>query len=133
MKKNSWHYWLAKIGNDNDDIYSGDLTICQYTRKVFWGGTLFLFICFMLLNLVVWIGTALYQIIGAIAGFSALGPASYVLFGVFAFVSFLTGLYFWSEYWKGKSKDLLKAENTSFVAKSYKSYKDKICFKVDFQ
>lgn len=133
MKRNSWHYKLAKIGNDNNNIYSGDLTICQYSRKVFWGGVLFLFLVVILLNLIVWLGTAAYEIIGTIVGFSALGPASYVLIGVTSLIGVGSGLYFWNEYWKGKSKELLKDENKSFVAKSYKSYKDKICFKVDFQ
>lgn len=133
MKRNSWHYKLAEIGNDNNKIWDGDMSICQYSRKVFWGGVLVLFLCLMGLNLLLWLGTALYEILGAVIGFSALGPASYVLMGVLAFIGVCTTGYFLNKRWKAKSRELLKAENTSYVSKAYKSYKDKICFTVEFE
>ena len=133
MKRNSWHYSLAKIANNDQNIYDGEMSICQYSRKVFWGGVLVAFLVTMLINILVFVGTALYEILGAIVGFSALGPASYVLLGLFAFIGVCSVGYFLNKRWKAKSRELLKAENTSYVSKAYKSYKDKICFTVEFE
>lgn len=130
MKRNSWHYKLAKIGNDNNTIW--DISICEYIRKVFWGGILFLFMTALLCVVVGWLGMGLYEIVGSVAGFSTLGPAAYVIFGLLALIGFGVGSYHAKQAWQKKSKDLLKKDNKSFVSTAYKSYKDKICFRVEF-
>jgi hypothetical protein len=133
MKRNSWHYRLAKMGNQDQRIWSGDMSICEYTRKVIFGGILFTFIMCMLGLLVWFIGTALYEIIGAIFGFAVLGPAAACFIGMIIALGSIV-LYF-------KTKDVLRdtarrvqrEEPNSYFSKAYKAYKEKVCFAVEFE
>ena len=133
MKRNSWHYKLAKMGNQDQRIWSGDMSICEYTRKVIFGGILFAFIM-SFLGIAVWfLGSALYEIVGAIFGFAVLGPAGAVFISLF-FIFGSLALYI-------KAKDVLtdrvrnieREEPNSYFGKAYKSYKEKVCFAVEFE
>lgn len=131
MKRESLHYKLAKIGNSNNDLW--DVSICEYIRKVFWGGVLALFITVLLCFLVGWVCVGLYEIVGAIFGFSTLAPAAMTLMGVSGGIVVIATYHYVKEKWEYKSRDLLKKDNKSFVSSAYKSYKEKICFKVNFE
>jgi hypothetical protein len=133
MKRNSIHYRLAKIGNQDMRIYSGEMSICEYTRRVIVGGII-VGCCVALLTVFAgWIVTALYEIIGAIVGFSAIGPAA----SVFIVAIVILGLMVIGSYakikWEDKSRRMLRKEENSFVANAYKSYKEKVCFDVEFE
>lgn len=133
MKKNSWHYSLAKIGNNNETIWDDEMSICQYSRKVIFGALLTMFAVTLLGIVVFWLGLALYEIIGAIFGFAALGPAAVVLLGAVLMIGFIAVCCKIKDVWSYKSRDLLKKDNNTFISSVYKSYKDKICFSVKFE
>lgn len=133
MRKDSWHYKLAKIGNDNNEIWDGCMSICQYTRKVLWGGVLALFITTFVSIAAGWLIFGFLQICGAIIGFNDMGPAGWVLIGLVSFIGIVSVWMFGKETWTYKSRDLLREDNKSFVASAYKSYKEKICFSVHFE
>lgn len=133
MKKNSWHYGFAKLGNNGHSIDSGDMSICTYIRKVVMGIGIAGVLTLMVSGFVIWLVWALWEIVGATFGFAEMGPAA----GVFIAIGGLFALtYLWTvakEKWDNKSKQLLKKENASLASSVYKSYKEKICFKVDFE
>lgn len=133
MKKNSWHYKLAKMGNNGNTIWSEEYSICQYTRKVMFGALLFTFMCLMGGFLISWVGIALYEIVGAIFGFAVLGPAAATFMGFTGAIGLIALYGLIKDRWQEKSRVLLKKDNNSFVASAYKSYKDKICFPVKFE
>lgn len=133
MRKNTWHYKLAKMGNQGNAIWSEEVSICEYTRKVMFGGILFLFMIALVGVLFTWFGWALFEIVGAIFGFSTLGPPAAVLLGCVTFIAGLMALSWIKDKWESKRRYLLKKENHSFLADAYKSYKEKICFAVKFE
>lgn len=131
MKRDSWHYSLAKMGNNGKNLW--DVSICEYTRKVIFGGILALFLAVLICVAVGWVGVALYEIIGAIFGFAELTSAAFFFIGLSVNLSGIATYHIAKDRWEYKSRELLKKENTSFVASAYKSYKEKICFKVNFE
>ena len=133
MKRESIHYRLAKLGNSGNKIYSGDMSICEYTRKVIFGGILLSFFFAIGLGFGVWIVMALYEIMGTIMGFAVFGPAAATFSGCLLLLSIIASHSYLKNRWKEKSRDLLKKENKSFISSAYKSYKDKVCFTVDFE
>jgi uncharacterized membrane protein len=133
MKKNSWHYKLAKIGNQDMNIWSGQMSICEYTRRVMVGVIIVSCVTALMLITVGWIGTALYEIIGAIVGFSSIGPAASVLIVTIVILSLMVIGSYAKNKWEDKSRRMLRKEENSFVANAYRSYKDKVCFAVEFE
>ena len=133
MKKDSFHYSMARIGNNNDHIYDGDMSICTYIRKVIWGAILALFITAVLIVSGCFVVYGLFQVIAAAIGFRPLGDAGIIFLGIFGTLGCLTLYVILTEKWKEKSRSLLKSENTSFIASAYKSYKNKFCFPVEFE
>lgn len=132
MKKNSWHYRLAKLANDDHHFYSDETSICAYIRKVVVGIGLVGFLAFLLITLVWYLGFAVWGTIGYIFGFAEFNFAAISLLCVLGFFGIVLLCAKASEYWKDKSEELLHEENVSLPASVYKSYKEKICFKVKF-
>lgn len=132
MKKNSWHYQLAKLGNNGNVIYSGEMTICQYTQKVL-SGLGIMFGLFMLATLAItFISMALYETIGSIGGFAEFSAVSGIFYTLVLLILLSVAWDSAKGYLYDKTEYLLNRENKSLTASVYKSYKEKICFKVDF-
>ena len=130
MKRNSWHYKLAKIANDGNNIY--EMSICEYTWKVLFGLLLFTFGTTVLLGIIGFFGLGVYELIVAALGFAVLGKAGIAVAWVIALAIALVVLIYASYTWRNKSEQLLRKDNNSFVANAYKSYKQKVCFRVEF-
>lgn len=130
MKRNSWHYKLAKIANDGNAIY--EMSICEYTWKVLFGLLLFTFGATVLCLMIGFLGIGIYELIGAALGFAVLGEAGSIVAGVFGVLVVGVALIYAIYTWREKSEKLLRKDNNTFVANAYKSYKQKVCFRVEF-
>jgi hypothetical protein len=133
MKKDSFHYTMARIGNDNNHIYDGDMSICTYVRKVIWGSVLALFITTVLVIAASTMVGGLIDVVATILGFKTLGDVGIVFLGISGSLGTLILYVVLTEKWNEKRSALLKTENTSFIASAYKSYKNKFCFPVEFR
>lgn len=132
MKRNSWHYKLAKIANDGNRIYGGEMSICEYTWKVLFGLLLFTFGATVLVILFGFFGLGVYELIGSAFGFAVLDQAGMIVLGLAALIIGSVVAFYANYTWREKSEQLLRKDNNSFVANAYKSYKQKVCFRVEF-
>lgn len=137
LSKNSWHYKLATKFGDYY-WYSSTSNICAYVREVIKGFFILLGVGGLALMGVVAIVTTLYWLI--MHGFHFLNAPPFVIAsaGLTSIVSLGTGLGL------GISKiieyqDMKRQANRanppqpSFLKLAYRSFKDKMCFKISFK
>lgn len=128
LNKKSWHYFLARIGNDFEHIHS--TSICAYTSKVIWGAALSLVAFIAVIGFGFWVGTSVHDIWMTVFYGEALGAAA---FWFLVIIGVITGIFLVAaaDVTLEMNRDsLMSKDNTSFFAKAYRAYKDKICFKV---
>lgn len=131
LKKKSLHYFFAKIGNDNNDIYS--TSICAYTTKVILGAGIMLMVFIMASAFLVWTGMSCYDIFMAIFYDQALSEGTQEFLIMLAVISSLILIVCAKVSFDMKEDSLLNSNNTSFLAKAYRSYKDKVCFGIEIE
>jgi hypothetical protein len=139
LKTNSWHYFLAvKMGDFRPS--SGDF--CSYVRNVIGGSFLTLFLATAasalgsaLLAGVANIGLLIYHWLTG----TAYTPNGFLVFGtvILLTVTLVSALLFfsvWFKDWREERQLVNQAINKpdSFLKSAYKSFKDKVCFKVNF-
>lgn len=139
LKAKSWHYFLAvKLGNFNPN--SGDF--CSYVRNVLFGlvlGSMFAavvgFLGAIAMGAIVNVSLYLYHwIVGTAYVANAFAQFATIATGV---ILLAIGFIFGSLVVREKLDDrkMAKAalnEPDSFLKSAYKSFKDKVCFKVNF-
>ena len=139
MKKSSWHYKLASfIDHDIGSRYRV-VSICEYIRKVIFGGVVMLVLGLILLAVAAGTGTAIFMLCAAIGALFGYVQWTDDLFG-FAIAALLVTAILLSIYLFKKAKHsievvsehLAKEDNQSFSASVYKRYKQKVCFTVKF-
>lgn len=144
FKKKSWHYWLATITEPNVEYWK-TRDLCSYIRRVI-GGLLVVSLG-LCLGLLLFMGIGL-PVITAIVGdimmlFHLPRLSEFWLTelkvgnGVLIVVSLVITLkYLWKRYCTSKRDlDDLTTEPTpdGFIKLAYKSFKDKVCYAVDFK
>ena len=135
IDKNSWHYRLL----DKLDFYVAP-DICSYTRKVL--GALFLvglMACFSLYilgaltNIAIWLVVCLQHSVWFQPEPWALGTTIAVLGFVFIIGIVLGAVWIAETNTKRKIRRRNNNEPDGFVTEAYKSFKDKVCYRVDFK
>lgn len=129
FKQDSWHYWLTEFGGwcpRNTDI-------CRYTRAVLRGLLLFLLSAFLVVAIAAltgaWFGWAVASITHSFVPPEGLALVFCVALGVVAGTAALLGtLYVLVEK---VSPALADVVYDSFASEAYRSFKDKVCFRVE--
>ena len=131
LNKKSWHYFLARIGNDYEHIHS--TSICSYTCKVIWGAAITLIGFIALLAFGFWIGTSIMDIWMFLFYGETLGAAAFwflITLGGIICIFLLAA----ADVTLQMNRDsLMSKDNTTFFAKAYRAYKDKMCFKITIE
>jgi hypothetical protein len=134
FKKTSWHYELASKAGFRD-YDSQDL--CTYITHIFWA---FVAIFFIIGASSILGAILIHTVLGAIFSFIA-GSFIFTETGVAGLILTVAGVLFgfvWCVF-EGFRIAKRKAEKTygnnpdSFVANAYRSWKDKMCFKIEIQ
>lgn len=133
MKKNSWHYACAKLANENRSIYDGELSICQYVRKVIWGAGVFSMIIVALLAVIALFCVGAYEIAGTIFGFAAMSIPAFITIAVVTLLLFGVAHAVFVDYTQHTRRNLMRKDNSTFIAKAYRSYKEKVCYPIEFE
>jgi hypothetical protein len=132
----SWHYKLALLGglNERDFDHDGEINICDYSRKVFWGIIRFIALFIVALFLV----RMFFDFVGWIVAMITLGnviePYSiYAKFGfVIVLIVFATYILYKIDSVFSKIFDLFsrkeKINSPSFTSSLRESIKNKYCF-----
>lgn len=138
LNSNSWHYWLATtIASFKPD--SGDF--CSYVRNVAGGALLFTVfsMCVGALGamLLTGIGTGLVYLWGFLSGHGFHTTNTWLLFsGLFTLVisTIAAFIFLWTYIKNIRDERLANAppKPDSFLKAAWKSFKDKVCFKVNF-
>lgn len=131
LKKKSLHYFFAKVGNDGRDIYS--TSICDYTIKVIVGSFIFLMFFAILSSFLVWAGMSCYDIFMTLFYAQTLAEYSIIFLLVVGFVLSLILIVIVKDAVETKKDSLINSNNTSFLAKAYRSYKEKVCFGIEIK
>ncbi len=134
LNKNSWHYRLASTYPPCDH-WAIARDICGYTRQVIRGMITCMFLtpilayivlCLILPPIAIFVPDFVLPTL--VNPFTA-GAIFYVVFAL-GYTAYLIA----TAYVKLSSKGgLQKAIHTGFIYNSYKSFKDKTCFKIDFK
>ena len=134
INKNSWHYKIVTYWNgyesENDDF-------CQYTRTVLVATAVFLLVAISLLGLALtlFIGiadTAAWLVAGLVESFVIPSFfASNIIF-LTSFVAICGIPYFSVKWFKRYFNSTIKDDNSS-LAVAYESWKNKVCFRIDYK
>lgn len=136
LKSNSWHLWLANWGHTRIRTERGT-DICSYIRAVIAGtfnmigvsvfvGLLLGCIGFMELSFLVWV----YQCITGGFGDPSV-PAALGLF-VNSLLLFAFTVHYVQEWWNNREVPEEPAE-PGFIGLARQKFKNKTCFKIDFE
>lgn len=151
LKKNSWHYRLATVYGNWDPLWDGEMCdICSYSRKVTYGAIRAVIVAAVLgFVAATFADFALYlQVAGGTNDFVPphfMGVFGMILSAFTIAVSVITSIAF-SLVWlvkqgiewfmdqdiADKIADALAKCKPSFLSAWYRSYKDKVCFRINF-
>lgn len=127
LKKNSWHYWLAKKGG----LWGNETDICDYIRKVLKGILVVFFVSLAIPVILFIIGSGAWNIFAYLFLGVKLNLFARVTITVLgAIVSFFMLVGFGVMYSKIHDKI---SDNPGFVTLSYRKFKDKTCALVRFE
>jgi hypothetical protein len=139
MKKSSWHYKLASFIDDDIGSRHRVVSICEYIRKVIFGGVAMLVVGLLLLAIAVAVGGVifmLFQVFGALFGYFQWTSDLFAFaFAVSVVAAIPLSIYLFRKAKRSieaASEHLAKEDNQSFSASVYKRYKQKVCFTVKF-
>lgn len=152
FSKKSWHYWLANLGNYNEDRED----FCHYVRSAIVG----VFVCAMIavvaLAVIVGVGDFIAWIVAMIVAGTYIEPrlpaqVTASLLFISAVIGILLGISLWNEKRKIRKlneqiarereilnailegKEPLPAPQPNFIQSAYKTLKEKTCFKVNLE
>lgn len=124
FKADSWHYWLSQFGGYCPD----DTDICRYTKAVLRGlwwvavlVSLALAGCYLLGQ---WLG---WLLAGIVYSFVAPEHGAFILCALVGSVAALAAVGFVA--WLSTEK-VAPTMRHSFAAEAYRSFKDRVCFRV---
>lgn len=126
FSKNSWHYKLARFGDEFSERNLSD--ICSYTRAFLWGTFLFLLFVAFMLGIIFIHGEAIGYVAAMIAQGTFIEPDTLagiclMLYGAFFILCLIT--------YTTKTVCEHKFKEDNFVVNAYHSFKDKYCVRVE--
>ena len=126
MRKSSWHYRLLDFF---DSTPTTEVNICQYRGRVL-GCMLLTVLLAVIVTLFAILLTlsALFPFVGILEGFEALQFFGGVLWVA---ITLMVGTDFWNKKRAHKAPKLL--EERGIIYQSFRSWKDKVCYKVHFE
>lgn len=138
LKSDSWHYWIANFAERRVTTSGSD--ICSYTRAFIAGMIWFLIVAFLSTTLSIWALVSIVDIGNWLIFGGYLPPYSQV-FGlvVVAMAGILgtvAGIMYTKDQIHERSLRNIEANRDkppSFVKLAYRKFKDKTCFKINFQ
>lgn len=131
LSKNGSIYWLAKLGNNNENFIKSDL--CTTTRKVFFGILYSIFITIMAVYVLMGVGYIPFYILLWIVSGTALMTETlsvFIVLGILASIA-LIGYSLFKGVKYVKKETTKKLESVEFIQTAYKGFKEKVCFMVE--
>ena len=147
LNHESWHFKLANFACDsmNRRVSRHGTNICEYTRAIMFGTFWFLMAVFFSGLFGVWIGYSIYDTVTCLIYGGMPVPSTFIFLGTVMSLLAMTGVYVAVEKYKehkeakieqsiidGTWKDPHK-RNPSFLTLAYRKFKDKTCFRIEFE
>lgn len=126
LKRNSWHYWLAKKGG----LWEHDTDICTYIRKVINGTIKMLAMCVAaaVSGVVVILGTV--NLVSAIFYGVTLNPVGVIVIGVLVAMVLIFSAFVYVEKILPRLRRNHIEKEPGFITLAYHKFKDKTCVRV---
>lgn len=129
LSKDSWHFYIANFGKKRIWVEDGS-DICEYTRAVFGGMFLFLLAGLAICLGIAWVAVSLYNIYDIMFNGAEFLPTTVMLLGLIGAGGLLVGVAVVVD-WYHNLPDKPEPE-PGFVKLAYRKFKNKTCFRLDF-
>lgn len=129
LSKDSWHFYVANFGSKRIWVEDGS-DICEYTRAVFAGSFLVLLSCACALLGVTWVGCSVYNLYDMMFGNGVLEIYTALLLFMVGMLTVFISIAVFMDWFNSRPE---KPEvEPGFVKLAYRKFKNKTCFRLDF-
>ena len=141
INKKSWHYHIVETYTDGNPHWIG--SICEYNRRVLLGIfniALIIFVSSILLMCI--LSPIFYGILYLIYGDAGITMVSnegvIIAFGIFSYIMTILFyfMFFYTQWRDSRIEEYLNGERIrkeSYIGAAWKSFKDKVCVRVEFE
>lgn len=144
LSQNSWHFKLANFGVSSFDrrVSSYGSDICEYIRALFVGTFWFCAASAFVALVASWIGYSLYDLVTVIIYGGIMSPGTILFLIIVLSLSLIAGVAYLHEVYKDRKEEALreaimkgeyKEPDPSFMTLAYRKFKNKTCFKIEFE